>query len=82
MMQDWYNPETRTWGQVVPPANDAAAVNLFSGREKAVRVYNYLRSPAYGYGWDVQLAFRSTWQHFRDEDAGRQSPISTEVADL
>jgi hypothetical protein len=80
MMQNWYNPETRTWDQVVPPASDAAAVGLFSGREKAVKVYKHLRGPAYG--WNVQLACRSTWEHFRDEDAGRQSPISTEVADL
>ena len=79
MMQDWYNPVTRTWDQVVPPANDAAAEGLFSGRKGAVKVYNYLRAE---YRMSVRLAFQSTWEHFREEDAGRMSPISTEVEDL
>lgn len=79
MMQNWYNPVTRTWDQVVPPADDAAALGLFSGRGEAVKVYEYLRAT---YPWSVQVAFRSTWEHFREEDAGRQSPTSAEVADL
>ena len=80
MMQDWYNPVTRTWDQLVPPADDATALYLFSGREKAVKVYKYLRA-AYP-SWSVQLAFKSTWEHFRLEDNDLQSPIRTEVADL
>jgi hypothetical protein len=80
MEQTWYNPTTRRVEQVVPPANNAAAVGLFSGREGAVAVYDYLRGPAYR--MSVQDAFRSTWEHFRAEDAGQFSPISLEVKDL
>ncbi len=80
MMQEWYNPMTQEWEQVVPPANDAMAVGLFSGREEAVKVYDYLRGPTYRRS--VQDAFRLTWEHFREEDAGRQSPLSAEVRNL
>jgi hypothetical protein len=80
MEQRWYNPVTRTWEQVVPPADDATARDLFFEREKAVKVYKYLRGPAYRLS--VQMAFKSTWEHFQLEDNGLQSPISTEVADL
>jgi hypothetical protein len=79
MSQTWYNPATRNMEQVVPPANDARAMGLLSGRANADKVYKYWREV---YGQDVQSAFQFTWEHFREEDAGRQSPISAEVADL
>jgi hypothetical protein len=80
MMQEWYPLLRHGVEQVVPPANNAMAVGLFSGRGEAVKVYDYLRGPAYRRS--VQDAFRLTWEHFREEDAGRQSPISAEVRNL
>jgi hypothetical protein len=79
-MQNWYNPTTGKMEQVVTPANDAAAVGLFSGRKGADKVYNYLRGPEYR--MSGQQAFQFTWEHFREVDAGRISPISAEVEDL
>ncbi len=79
-MARWYNPATKEWHDGPQPANDATARHILSGRMKALRVYEYLRGPAYR--MDPQLAFRSTWEHFREEDAGRLSPISLEVEDF
>jgi len=56
------------------------AVGLFTGREEAAKDHDYLRGPTYRKS--VQDAFRLTWEHFLEEVAGRQSPISAEVRDL
>ena len=53
---------------------------MFTGREEAAKDHDYLRGPTYRKS--VQDAFRLTWEHFLEEVAGRQSPISAEVRDL